>query len=128
MQSLTLKQRKWADKYFETGNGTQSALSVYKSSYSSARSISSENLTKPNIREYLKERYKAVGAKALMNIINLAENSENESIRLKANSQILDRVYGKNVALAGSERLTDKTQRTINIITTSECGRCEMEK
>lgn len=47
---LTIKQRKFIKKYAESGNGLQSALSVYDTDDpNTAKVIASENLTNPNI-------------------------------------------------------------------------------
>lgn len=51
---LTEKQKRFADYYIETGNATESAI---KAGYSkkTAKEIGSENLTKPNISEYIQK-------------------------------------------------------------------------
>ena len=55
MAGLTLKQQRFADEYIITGNATESAI---KAGYSkkTARSIGQENLTKPDIKNYIDER------------------------------------------------------------------------
>ncbi|MDT1122059.1 terminase small subunit [Bacillus altitudinis] len=52
---LTEKQKRFADYYIELGNATKAAR---KAGYSSktAKSIGQENLTKPDIKSYIKER------------------------------------------------------------------------
>ncbi|MFX0112013.1 MULTISPECIES: terminase small subunit [Bacillus] len=52
---LTEKQKRFADYYIELGNATEAAR---KAGYSSktAKSIGQENLTKPDIKSYIKER------------------------------------------------------------------------
>lgn len=57
MSKLTLKQKRFADEYIITGNATESAV---KAGYSktTARSIGQENLTKPDIKNYIAERLK----------------------------------------------------------------------
>jgi phage terminase small subunit len=53
--ALNEKQKAFADYYIQTGNATESAkLAGY--SEKTARSIGSENLTKPDICSYIKER------------------------------------------------------------------------
>lgn len=51
---LTEKQKRFADYYIETGNATEAAI---KAGYSkaAARSIASENMAKPYIRDYIDE-------------------------------------------------------------------------
>lgn len=52
---LTEKQKRFADYYIETGNASESAI---KAGYSkkTARAIGQENLTKPDIRDYISQR------------------------------------------------------------------------
>lgn len=52
---LTLKQKKFADEYIISGNATEAAI---KAGYSekTARSVGSENLTKPDIQNYVEKR------------------------------------------------------------------------
>lgn len=53
--NLTVRQRKFADEYIKTGNGTQSAIKAGYSEFS-AKEIASENLTKPNIKAYVEKQ------------------------------------------------------------------------
>lgn len=61
---LTPKQQAFADYYLETGNATESAI---KAGYSkkTAKEIGCENLTKPNIKNYIDERMKAMNDKRI---------------------------------------------------------------
>ncbi len=53
---MTRKQLKFANSYIETGNATEAAMQVYKpKNRATARSIGSENLTKPNIQKAIKD-------------------------------------------------------------------------
>ncbi len=55
-RTLTKKQRDFVKEYIKTGNGVKSALVAYDTKDNlTARVISSENLTKPNIKAYLEE-------------------------------------------------------------------------
>lgn len=56
---LTPKQKAFADYYIELGNATEAAI---KAGYNknSARFVGSENLTKPNIKNYIDERMKQI--------------------------------------------------------------------
>lgn len=58
---LTLKQKAFADYYIETGNATEAAR---RAGYSqkSARFVGAENLTKPNVSAYIKERLAEIEA------------------------------------------------------------------
>lgn len=59
MSKLTPKQKKFADEYIITGNATESAK---RAGYSekTARFMGAENLTKPNILSYIKERTESI--------------------------------------------------------------------
>lgn len=61
---LTPKQKAFADYYIETGNAAEAAR---KAGYSekSARVVGAENLTKPNISEYITSRMKPVEEKRI---------------------------------------------------------------
>lgn len=53
---LTMKQRKFLDEYFKTGNGTMSALKAYDTKdYATAASIARENLKKlqPSLKTWM---------------------------------------------------------------------------
>ena len=56
---MNARQKAFADYYIECGNATEAAV---KAGYSkkTARSIGQENLTKPNISQYIKERMDAL--------------------------------------------------------------------
>jgi hypothetical protein len=53
-KELTLKQRKWIDKYLETGNATEAAMQVYDcKNRDVAKSIGHENLTKLDYTDFM---------------------------------------------------------------------------
>ena len=60
--ALNERQKAFADHYIELGNATQAAI---KAGYSedSARSIGSENLTKPDISAYIESRFAEIREK-----------------------------------------------------------------
>ena len=60
--ALNERQKAFADYYIQTGNATEAAV---KAGYSekTARSIGSENLTKPDICAYIEERMAGQGEK-----------------------------------------------------------------
>ncbi|MGI1808864.1 terminase small subunit [Pediococcus pentosaceus] len=64
-KKLTPKQKKFADSYIESGNATQSAI---KAGYSrkTAKSVGSENLTKPDIKSYIEKKMKEVESHKIM--------------------------------------------------------------
>ena len=97
MRSLTVKQANFTREYLETGNATEAADRAYKpKKRATARVIGSENLTKPNIRAYLDERAKDAASV----IYRLSQSAKNESVRLNASRDILDRAgYAVNKAI-----------------------------
>lgn len=87
-RAITKKQKEFADEYLQTGNATQSALKVYDTdSLDVAKSIGSENLTKPNVEKYLQE--KSLKAAEVINEIMI--HGENDNVRLNAAKDVLDR-------------------------------------
>lgn len=62
---LSVKQQKFADLYIETGNATQSVIDAGYAK-KSARSVGSENLTKPDIKEYIDKRMTEMADKRIM--------------------------------------------------------------
>jgi phage terminase small subunit len=84
----TKKQRGFAKDYIESGNGTQAALKNYDTtSKDVAKSIASENLTKPNVRALID----GYAIEATMEIQSLGKTAKNEAVRLNANKDQLDR-------------------------------------
>ncbi|WP_305850105.1 terminase small subunit [Staphylococcus hyicus] len=71
---LTEKQKKFADEYIISGNATKAAI---KAGYSekSARFVGAENLTKPNISNYIKERIQKATDERLMGVTEALELS-----------------------------------------------------
>lgn len=75
---LTQKQKIFCQRYFVLGNATEAALLAGYSSRA-IRSIASENLTKPNIKQYLDE---------------LNKKTEDESVgTVRERKQILTEIY-----------------------------------
>ena len=64
MTKLTEKQKRFADYYIETGNGTEAAI---KAGYSkkTARVIGQENLLKPAIKNYIDEKLEEMSSKRI---------------------------------------------------------------
>lgn len=62
---LTEKQKRFADEYIKSGNATQSAI---KAGYSrkTAAVIATENLIKPNIKNYIDARMKVIEDNRIM--------------------------------------------------------------
>jgi len=88
MRRLTKKQKKFADRYLDTGNGTKSALEAYDTEEENcAAVIASENLRKLNIQEYLEDKARECAIMAY----ELAKNAQNENVRLGACKDLMDR-------------------------------------
>lgn len=109
---LTKKQKAFADEYLETGNGTQAALKVYDTeSVKTAATLASENIRKPKVQQYLEDK----AERAAEVIFELLENAQNETVKLNAGKDILDRAGLKP---------TDKSENTstVKIIESSKEG------
>ena len=91
---LRPKQKKFADKYLKTGNGTASATGVYDTdNENSLAVIASQNLRKLKIQNYIEDR----AEKSAENVVELGNQRENLSVALGANKDILDRAGFKPV-------------------------------
>jgi len=94
MPKLTKKQKDFAHEFISTGNGTQSALKAYDTDNPRVASvIAAENLVKPNVREYIESHAPDAAAR----IVQLSISAQNETVRLNANRDILDRAGYKPV-------------------------------
>ena len=71
-RKLTPKQQKFADEYIKSGNAADAAR---KAGYSkrSARSVGQENLTKPDIKQYIDERMAEIASKRIMDATEAVE-------------------------------------------------------
>lgn len=65
IKPLTPKQKSFIDHYILTGQSTASAIAAGYSA-KSAHTIASENLNKPNVKEYYQERLKALDLQTMM--------------------------------------------------------------
>lgn len=70
--ALTPKQKKFADEYIECGNAAEAAR---RAGYSdaAAKEIGSENLTKPNVSEYIANRMSEINSKKIGTITEIQE-------------------------------------------------------
>ncbi len=67
---LTLKQLKFIQIYLETGNATKAAMTAYRCKNENvAKSLGSENLTKPDIAREI-EKYRKEGGLSIQKAIN----------------------------------------------------------
>lgn len=93
-KKLTPKQKGFAKDYLRTGNATQAAIDNYDvKSPEVAASMGSENLRKPNVRDYIEHK----SERAAEIIYKLAEDSKNDNVRLGASKDILDRAGFKPI-------------------------------
>lgn len=95
MSKLTIKQKLFCQYYIETsGNGTEAIIKAgYKLNKAGvinrnlAKSMASENLTKPDIRKYIEELLEASGFNdnsVKLQHLNLITQSKNLSVKAKA--------------------------------------------
>lgn len=101
---LTTKQKAFAEEYIRNGgNGTQAAMKVYDTEdNATARSIASENLTKPNIMDELlrtAERLGATREKVVSPVID-ALDSQDLDMRLKGHDRMIKMLNGKDTGLS----------------------------
>lgn len=93
---MTLKQKKFADEYIVSGNATEAAI---KAGYSekTARIVGSQNLTKLNISEYIKERLKKIEDKKTMTLEEALQRMTSIARRevQKGYSKRTDKLKGK---------------------------------
>lgn len=69
---LTPKQQAFCDYYLETGNAAEAARRAgYKPK--NARATGAENLTKPDIAAYIKERQEQIASERIANITEVME-------------------------------------------------------
>jgi len=113
MAKLTHKQKKFANHYIETGNGTQSALKAYDTkSEIVAASIGTENLRKPKVIEYLESK----AENAAIRVVELSNQGENLNVALGASRDILDRAGYKPV------------EKSVNLTVSVEANMSDEEK
>ena len=90
---LTLKQKKFVDRYIETSNATQAAEDVYNcKNRTTASAIGTENLWKPLIEASIEERLQTC-----KNIIYwiATKDDEKSEVRIKAAQDVIDRIEWK---------------------------------
>ncbi len=113
---LTKKEKGFADDYLETGNGTKSALKNYNTvSENTASSIAHQNLRKRKIQDYLEDKAEICAG----NIFNLANRAENESVKLNANKDVLDRAGFKPIDKTENKITVEPTKETKKVINES---------
>lgn len=103
MKRLTPKQEVFANSFLNTGNASEAAMKAYKPrKRATARSIGSENLTKPSIRAYLDD----MASEAASMVYKLSQSARSESVRLNASKDILDRTgYKVDKLISGDKEI-----------------------
>lgn len=99
-EKLTPKEKGFIDDYLDTGNATEAARRNYDVKNDNvAGVIGWENLRKPKIQQKIQDASEL----AFSTILALSQGADNESVRLNASKDILDR---------GGFKPTDKTDIT----------------
>lgn len=111
--ALNERQKAFADYYIELGNATQAAI---KAGYSedSARSIGSENLTKPDISAYIESRLADIRAKRVADA-----NEVIEFYTAVMRGEVKDQ-FGLDASLSDRLRAGDALMKRYNAIKETE--------
>lgn len=104
---LTKKQKGFVKDYLDTGNATLAVHNHYDvKNDATARVIGSENLTKPNIKQYLEDK----ANDAVETIYKISQYGESDQVKLSASKDILDRAGYGAVEKSQSIRLNVETK------------------
>src|SRR3990167_5015195 len=104
---LTKKQKGFVKDYIDTGNGSLAVKKNYDVSTDlTARTMASENLTKPNIKEALESH----AGDAESRIYHLSQKAKSEMLSYVASKDIMDRAGYKPVEKSQSLNLDIKTE------------------
>ena len=118
-KKLTPKQKAFADYYIETGNATVAAK---RAGYSkkTAAVIGTENLIKPNIKQYIDERLKEIedkriakGEEVLQYLTKVMRGEEKDQFGLDASLQ--DRTKAAELLGKRYRLFVDKVERDTNL-------------
>ena len=119
-KKLSLKQKRFADEYIATGNGTQSALKSYETlDHNTANAIAVENLQKPIIQDYISNVLSHRDLKPELIIDSLMKELKHPDVaaRLKA-AELL----GKHLKL-----FTDRVDHTLVLEQVKKIGWADAE-
>lgn len=110
--SVKLKPNSKAMANFEIENPKETKTDAYLATHkttnrATARAEASKLTAKPSYQIYKQEQVD----QAKVNILDLANNAENESVKLKANQDVIDRNEGK----ATQKQITENTNLNINV-------------
>ena len=94
----TIKQKKFVEKYLETGNAAEAARSAYNvKSLSSATSVGHENLTKPDVLALIQDQAVESLADNVAIRNELRASKKDYGVRFNVNRDLLDRAGYKPV-------------------------------
>ncbi|SMC52679.1 terminase small subunit [Pedobacter nyackensis] len=127
MARLTDKQKRFCEEYLKDFNGTRSAIAAGYSE-NTAAVISAENLTKPNIKEYLNERLDALSMEAgevTKRITNLARGNMSDYMSTRQVPYTPEIKVGLNVLIS---RLRTEIEFEDNYALQINMGEDELEK
>lgn len=108
---LTQKEKKFADTFIDTGNGTKSALVAYDTEdENTAAVIASRTLSKDKVQNYIHSK----AEKAAEIVFTIAQHGDSDGVRLAASKDILDRAgfkpTEKQVTINVDATYTEKTR------------------
>ena len=87
---LTEKQKRFCDEYIKLGNAKEAAINAGYSK-KTAKSMGSENLTKPDLKKYIDERMEQLASERIMSAQEILER-----LSLIANAEIKETVVIAN--------------------------------
>jgi len=94
MEEMTSKQKEFANKYIDSGNATQSVKDTFKVEDSNYAAVKGSRLIRnDNVKKYLEENADGAASR----IVELSKSANNESVKLNANKDILDRAGFKPI-------------------------------
>lgn len=118
-KKLTPKQKAFADYYIELGNATEAARRAGYSNKTAAV-IGTENLTKPNIKQYIDERLKEIedkriakGEEVLQYLTKVMRGEEKDQFGLDASLQ--DRTKAAELLGKRYRLFVDKVEKDTNL-------------
>ena len=118
-RKLTPKQKAFADYYIETGNATEAARRAGYSNKTAAV-IGTENLIKPNIKQYIDERLKKIedkriakGEEVLQYLTKVMRGEEKDQFGLDASLQ--DRTKAAELLGKRYRLFVDKVEKDTNL-------------
>jgi len=117
LSKLTIKQKKFADEYIISGNATEAAI---KAGYSkkTARMTGSENLTKPYISEYIKERVRELEDEKIADMKEVREFWTN--ILRSGVEETKDRLKASEFIAKTQGAFIDRVQSTNDVTVTKQ--------